>query len=107
MGHDRDQRLKAVSEDQRGHWSAILREHSGSPRAVGSESMAHKHLRYAKLAEIFADEREFTVHDIGAGIGHFCDFLVAEGYIAGGATYSASEQQSKTDRVHARSSLRR
>jgi len=48
--------LDDIAQRQRQHWKAIAAEHAGTVQAVGSESMAHKNLRYAKLAEIFSQK---------------------------------------------------
>ena len=37
--------------------------------------MEHKDLRYAKIAKIFQDDSDFSVHDVGAGVGHFYQYL--------------------------------
>lgn len=67
-----------IESAQRHHWQALHDENRGTPRQVGSESVAHKQLRYRKLSTIFADRPSFSVHDLGAGIGELYDYLLEE-----------------------------
>ena len=85
--------LDDIVQKQRLHWKNLAAEHAGSVQAVGSESLAHKHLRYAKLAEIFSQREgaEFSIHDIGCGVGDFYDWLKQSGHDLKHISYSASE----------------
>ncbi len=79
-----------IVRNQREHWQKLATEFAGSVHAVGSESMAHKHLRYEKISELFEDEHDFSVHDIGPGIGDFYEYLRTR-FAGRECDYSASE----------------
>lgn len=83
--------LNEIVQSQRQHWRALAQQHAGTVQAVGSESMVHKHLRYAKLAELFAEEDHFSLHDVGPGVGDFYDWLRTSHPHAESISYSASE----------------
>lgn len=43
--------------------------------AVASANQAYKDLRFAKISEVFAQDRELSLHEIGCGLGHYYEFL--------------------------------
>lgn len=69
---------ESIESAQRRHWQALHDDNRGTPRQVGSESVAHKQLRYRKLSNIFASRQAFSVHDLGAGIGELYDYLLEQ-----------------------------
>ena len=85
--------LDDIAQRQRHHWKTLAAEHPGTVQAVGSESIAHKYLRYAKLAEIFSQRgpAELSIHDVGCGVGDFYDWLKHSGHDLKQISYSASE----------------
>lgn len=83
--------LDEIAQDQREHWKALAKEHAGTVYAVGSESLVHKYLRYEKLSELFAKEKQFTLHEIGPGIGDFYGWLQSKHPEFQTIDYSASE----------------
>lgn len=83
--------LDKISEDQRAHWKKLANKHSGTVQAVGSESLVHKHLRYEKLAELFPNNKSFSVHEIGPGIGDFYAWMKSSRQEFQNCSYSASE----------------
>ena len=53
-----------------------LYEHNkGTPMAVSSESQAHKSLRFTQISDLFKNDDNFSVHDIGMGLADFYKFL--------------------------------
>ena len=60
---------------QEKHYRELFQKHRGTTMAVSSESPAHKELRFEHIAEIFENDDEFSVHDIGMGISDFYSFL--------------------------------
>lgn len=64
-----------VVQAQRRLWEEKLRDHDDLTQAVGSESMEHKNLRYALVSKVFEDERDFSLLDVGAGVGDYYGFL--------------------------------
>lgn len=65
---------KIMSEQQR-LWIQKLSRYGNCPQAVGSESIEHKQLRYRQLSRIFDNESEFSILDVGAGVGDYFGFL--------------------------------
>jgi len=61
--------------EQQRYFSELYRRHKGSPMAVSSESLAHKALRFSRLAEILPRDESCSVHDVGMGMGHFLEFI--------------------------------
>ena len=43
--------------------------------AVSSESLKHKELRYKNISGVFGEEDSFSLHDVGMGLGDYCNFL--------------------------------
>lgn len=67
-----------IAKDQEVYFSSLFKDFGDSPQAVSSESDEHKLLRYRLLSEVFGDEEDFSVHDVGMGLGHFLRFLINE-----------------------------
>lgn len=65
-----------IEESQRKYWKKKLSE-AGSKEveAVGSETNEHKNLRYQKVSEIIDNTTNFSILDVGAGIGDYFGFL--------------------------------
>lgn len=79
-----------IGADQRQHWSRKAEAHAGTPQAVGSESLAHKALRYRLIVETIADLDGISILDVGAGVGDFFGYLSAECPSAG-VRYTGTE----------------
>ncbi|MEN8161169.1 MAG: class I SAM-dependent methyltransferase [Myxococcota bacterium] len=56
------------------HYEAALRRHGPSARGVDWKDEESQQLRFALLSEV-CDLEGKSLHEIGAGVGHFCDFL--------------------------------
>ncbi len=54
----------------------LFEKHKGTTMAVSSESPAHKRMRFERIAGIFANDDNFTVHDVGMGIADLNAYLV-------------------------------
>jgi hypothetical protein len=67
--------MKNVRQAQQAHYRMLLENHAGTPMAVSSESAAHKKLRFDQLAKLFGDDAQFTLHDVGMGLGAFGVYL--------------------------------
>jgi hypothetical protein len=79
-----------VSKVQKKIFKDLLHKHQDSIKAVSSESLAHKNLRYAKISELFSNEKEIEVHDIGFGLAHYYTYLKRK-YPKRKITYSGTE----------------
>lgn len=75
---------------QQEHWRQVAQRNAGTVGAVGSESLAHKHLRYAKVSQVFGDEQRFSLHDVGPGVCDYYAYLTQQ-YPQRAIDYSASE----------------
>ncbi|MBX3492692.1 MAG: class I SAM-dependent methyltransferase [Parvibaculum sp.] len=64
-----------IRKSQEAHWSGKFSEHGAAPAGVGSESAVHKELRYSRLCRVFAGSDDFSLLDVGAGVGDFYRYL--------------------------------
>jgi hypothetical protein len=63
---------------QEAYYRSLYQEHSGTPMAVSSESLAHKELRFREICRLFQDEdakSNFSVHDVGMGLSDLYHFI--------------------------------
>lgn len=67
--------IESVTKQQEALFRSLFEKHKGLPDAVASESLAHKELRYSKLCEIFNNESDISIHDIGMGMGHLYEYI--------------------------------
>lgn len=83
--------LEAIAKDQITFYSDLMAMYEGTPMAVSSESFAHKDVRYHEIVRVF-EGADFTVHDVGMGLGGFYDYLESRGILDRlGILYSGSE----------------
>ncbi|MFA4851413.1 MAG: class I SAM-dependent methyltransferase [Bacteroidales bacterium] len=64
-----------IKDSQKQYYAELYKRFGFSPEAVASGKQIYKDLRYSGLAKIFGADPEFSVHDIGCGLGHFYEFL--------------------------------
>jgi len=64
-----------VSNTQKEYYGALYKKYKYSPKAVASAKQIYKELRYEKLSRIFEKDNEFTIHDVGMGLGHYYEYL--------------------------------
>lgn len=64
-----------IRQSQEKLFKKLYNQHKGSSMAVSSESWVHKDLRFSKISELFRDESEIQVHDIGMGLGSFYGYF--------------------------------
>lgn len=76
--------------DQEKIYRELFEQNKGTPMAVSSESMAHKRLRFTKVTDLFADDDDFTVHDVGMGLADLYAFM-QERFAGRRFTYSGTE----------------
>lgn len=50
-------------------------KHRGTSMAVSSESWEHKKLRFSQISDLFKDEENIEIHDVGMGLSAFYEFL--------------------------------
>lgn len=67
-----------IAEEQRTFYGALLEQYGDDPRALSHRDQATQYERFHRLARVFAHEPgDFTVHEVGCGMGHFGEFLQA------------------------------
>lgn len=64
-----------VKEYQKDHFENLYEEHKGTPYAVASESEAHKELRYSVISNLLPKNEDFSIYEVGYGLGHFYEYL--------------------------------
>ena len=69
------------------HYEEALRRHGPSARGVDWKDEESQRLRFALLSEV-CDLEGRSVHEVGAGVGHLCDYLRER---SPGASYSGSD----------------
>jgi hypothetical protein len=69
---------RQIVEHQKRLWERKLQDHGDLPQAVGSESLAHKNLRYRLLSDVFMGDAGFSLLDVGAGVGDYFGYIQRE-----------------------------
>lgn len=67
--------LKKVAGTQEKYYGELLDRFGAGVDAVASGKQIYKDLRYKKLSQVLADDNDFTVHDVGFGVGHYYEYL--------------------------------
>lgn len=67
--------LKKVAESQEKYYGDLFNQHGAGVDAVASGKQIYKDLRYKKLSKLFEEDDNFTVHDVGHGVGHYYEYL--------------------------------
>lgn len=70
--------MEKIRQQQENFYGDLFNKHKGDAFAVASESFVHKRLRFEKISEIFADDNNFSIHDVGMGMGHYYEYLKSE-----------------------------
>ena len=59
-------------------YKELYEEHKGTPMAVSSESWNHKLTRFTMICDIFQNDNNISVHDVGMGIADMGKFIKSE-----------------------------
>lgn len=59
-------------------YKELYEQHKGTPMAVSSESWNHKHTRFSRICDVFRNDDNITVHDVGMGVADMGKFIKAE-----------------------------
>lgn len=73
--NDNGKLFQKIANSQNNYYGRLFKKYSYSPLAVGSENEINKKIRYLKLSKCFLDDNNFSLHDIGCGLGHYYEFL--------------------------------
>jgi SAM-dependent methyltransferase len=65
----------SIQEDQKDYWKKKYNQHQLNLKSLGSETEAHKLLRYSKISQIFENQTEFSLLDVGCGFGDYYHYL--------------------------------
>lgn len=79
-----------ISKTQIDYYEKQFLKYGYSSEAVGSENPITKKLRYEKLSSMFLEVNNFSIHDIGHGLGHYYQYL-KETFPGKKFSYSGSE----------------
>jgi hypothetical protein len=64
-----------INDNQKNFYQSMFNEHGYSVKSVGFGNEIYQDARFERLANIFKDEKDITVHEIGFGLGHFYEYL--------------------------------
>ncbi len=78
----------SIDDEQREFFLDLYRKHGDDPRSLSHRDGVTQRERYRRAARGFDEERPFSVHEVGCGLGHFGEYLNAR---HPRATYSGSE----------------
>ncbi|HMO61148.1 MAG TPA: hypothetical protein PKC39_01670 [Ferruginibacter sp.] len=67
--------MNNTRESQEKIYKELYEKHKGTPMAVSSESWNHKLTRFKMVCDIFRDDDNITVHDVGMGIADMGEFI--------------------------------
>jgi hypothetical protein len=67
--------MKKTSSRQTIHYSKLFNIHGNSVKSVASGKKTYKDMRYEKLSQIFLDDNNFSIFDVGFGLAHFYEYL--------------------------------
>lgn len=64
-----------IDKSQNEYYSGLFKKYGYSPLAVAGKAEEYKNLRYEKVSGIFFNDNNFSLHDVGSGLGHYYPFL--------------------------------
>lgn len=67
--------IDEIGRKQATYYGRLLSIHGPGIDAVASGRMEYKWLRYEQLCDVVGDEVEFSLHDVGFGLGHLRDYI--------------------------------
>lgn len=79
-----------IRSNQEKVYRELYEKFQGTTMAVSSESWAHKQLRFSQISELFSDETDVNVHDVGMGLADYYNFFL-ETYPQKHIDYSGTE----------------
>jgi hypothetical protein len=68
-------KINQIAKKQEEYYYSLLQKHGAGVNAVASGDQLYKDLRYKKLSKVFGDETDFSIHDVGFGLGHYYEYL--------------------------------
>jgi hypothetical protein len=82
--------IRNVLNTQIDYYESLFSKYGYSPQSVGSENPVKKNIRYEQLSHMFHGDNNFSVHDVGHGLGHYYQYL-RETFPEKNISYSGSE----------------
>ncbi|NVJ46715.1 MAG: class I SAM-dependent methyltransferase [Cytophagia bacterium] len=70
--------MNSTRQKQEEIYRGLYTEHKGTPMAVSSESLNHKNQRFKLITNIFKDQTDVSVHDVGMGLADLYAFIQTE-----------------------------
>ncbi len=62
-------------KNQENIFRELFQKNYGTPMSVSSESLNHKKQRFSKVCDIFKDDNDITIHDVGMGVADLYGFI--------------------------------
>jgi len=90
MSDEKEDSYQDIVTEQKIHFDRLYEKNTGTPNAVASETYKHKNLRYQKIADIFPNSGNFSIYEVGYGLGHFYEYI-KKSFDLDRITYSGSE----------------
>lgn len=76
--------------NQENTYRSLFEKYKGTPMAVSSESLEHKKIRFTNICDIFKNENQVSVHEVGMGLADLNQFII-ETFPEKEVTYSGTE----------------
>jgi hypothetical protein len=67
--------VNSITNSQARYYGNLFETHGAGVDAVASGSQLYKELRYEKLCRVFENNNEFSMHDVGFGLGHLWEYI--------------------------------
>ena len=64
-----------ISAQQAAYYGQLYATHGTSVDSLASGSLEYKRLRYEQLCDVIGNEMEFSLHDVGFGLGHLRKYI--------------------------------
>ena len=81
---------KKIATTQAEYYGELFEKNGPGVDAVASGKKAYKELRYERLSKVFERDTEFSIHDVGFGVGSYLEYLSAK-HSDKNIVYSGSE----------------
>lgn len=67
--------LNKIASIQEKYYGDLFNKFGAGVDAVASGKQVYKDLRYKKLSKVFEGDNNFSIHDVGFGVGHYYEYL--------------------------------
>lgn len=85
-----EQKKREIRQGQHKYYASLLEKYGISVDAVASGNAVYKQIRYEMLCKVFGNDRDFSLFDVGFGLGHMYDYI-QESFPEKNVKYSGAE----------------